>query len=182
MTRQLLILPVLVLAVAPALIAAPANAAAPTTGAGSAQRVERALLYCANRERRARGISPLAIHPALGAAAHAHARAMLRRHFFDHRDPSGRDPVDRVAAVDPTFGDFVGENIYLGPRSAGEACRGWMRSVGHRRNILDPEYTVIGAGYARGRGGTYYVQVFGDPAPPDPSSPPSTDGEEVPVQ
>jgi len=184
MTRQLLILSVLA-AAASAMTAIPAATAMPTTMTASAQRVERALVDCANRERRARGIAPLSVHPALAGAAHAYARAMLRRRFFGHTDPSGRDPADRVATVDPAFGPFVGENLYLDARSAGEACRGWMRSTGHRQNILDPRYTVIGTGFARGRRGVYYVQVFGDPAPPEPPvepEPPVGEGEQGPVE
>jgi uncharacterized protein YkwD len=56
---------------------------------------------------------------------------------------------------------FAGENIFGGPRNPLAACRGWMASPGHRDNILDPSYTQIGAGYARGgRYRTYWVQVF----------------------
>jgi uncharacterized protein YkwD len=56
---------------------------------------------------------------------------------------------------------FIGENIAAGYGLAASACDGWMNS-GHRENILEPEYTHIGGGFARGGSlGRYYVQVFG---------------------
>ena len=124
---------------------------------------ERAIRGCANRNRRLHGLSPLAFARPLDRAARLQARNMARLGFFEHTDPLGRDPEDRVAIFDRgrRF-TFVGENIAAGYRSAATACRGWMHSSGHRRNVLDPDYTHIGAGFARGGPyGRYYVQVFG---------------------
>jgi hypothetical protein len=52
-----------------------------------------------------------------------------------------------------------------------------MASAGHRKNILDPAYTQMGSGYARGGRLRFYVQDFAtvqaDPAPvPDPAPEP----------
>ena len=56
-----------------------------------------------------------------------------------------------------------GENVALGQSSAAAALDSWMRSRGHRKNILNPDFTELGAGYAIDRAGRpYYVQVFGD--------------------
>ena len=37
---------------------------------------------------------------------------------------------------------------------------GWMTSPGHRRNILDPNYTHIGVGVAAREKNCYATQVF----------------------
>jgi uncharacterized protein YkwD len=139
--------------------------------AGSVTSAERLIRQCANHERLDAGLAPLAPAPALNVAARAFAQDMARRRFFDHTDPDGDGPQERVDLVEP--GWLIGENIAAGYGSVRSACRGWMNSPGHRENILDPAYTVIGVGYARGSGGPYYVQDFGlpeflDPEPPDP--------------
>ena len=57
----------------------------------------------------------------------------------------------------------VGENVAYG-YATGRAVvkRGWMRSPGHRANILDGEYRVLGVGARRSDDGTWYAaQVFG---------------------
>jgi uncharacterized protein YkwD len=89
---------------------------------------------------------------------------MARFGFFDHQDPWGRGPVERVRLYDPgrTIGFPIGENIAMGYRTAAAACRGWLASPGHRANILGRGYTRIGAGVWRSsRGVPFYVQVFG---------------------
>ncbi|HXO43489.1 MAG TPA: CAP domain-containing protein, partial [Thermoanaerobaculia bacterium] len=43
-----------------------------------------------------------------------------------------------------------GENIAARHLSADEAVAGWMSSSDHRRNILDPTLTSLGAGVAVG--------------------------------
>jgi uncharacterized protein YkwD len=86
---------------------------------------------------------------------------MLEQGFFDHMDPEGRGPRDRVARLSSRHWIAVGENIAAGFADAERACVRWNRA--HRANMLKRTYTHIGAGYAHGpRGyGHYYVQVFG---------------------
>ena len=128
--------------------------------------VEESIRDCANRERRERGLRQLKQDPALDAAARLHARHMLAQGFFDHKDPSGDGPADRVKRYAKRHYVIVGENIAAGFESTGATCRGWMRSPGHRANILRQSFTRIGAGYASGSSeyGRYYVQVFADVA------------------
>ena len=97
----------------------------------------------------------------LGRAARAHAHAMLVQGFFDHVDPQGRGPSERVARESRRHWVRVSENIAAGYPTAARTCARWNRA--HRANMLRRTYTHIGAGYARGaRGyGHYYVQVFG---------------------
>lgn len=57
----------------------------------------------------------------------------------------------------------VGENVAYGYATGVEVVlRGWMRSPGHRANILDREYRLLGSGARRSASGTWYAaQVFG---------------------
>jgi uncharacterized protein YkwD len=126
--------------------------------------VEESIRDCANNERKERGLHALKHDPALDAAARLHARRMLTRGFFDHEDPDGKGPVDRVKRFATRRYVIVGENIAAGFDSTAATCRGWMNSPGHRANILRESFTRIGAGYASGDSeyGRYYVQVFAD--------------------
>ena len=44
----------------------------------------------------------------------------------------------------------AGENIAARQPSPQQVIVEWMNSEGHRRNILNPNYTHLGVGYARG--------------------------------
>lgn len=59
--------------------------------------------------------------------------------------------------------NFAGENVAYGfPNGHDLVWQGWMQSPGHRENILDRRYHLIGVGAARGRNGLWYVsEVFG---------------------
>lgn len=138
-----------------------AAVAAPGESA-SVSGVERAIRDCANRNRRAIGLESLRGSGVLDKAARLQARNMATHGFFDHTDQQGRGPQERVEIFD-TRDEFVfvGENIAAGYPSVAATCQGWMHSPGHRENILNGDYTRIGAGFARGGPyGRYYVQVF----------------------
>jgi uncharacterized protein YkwD len=138
---------------AAALIALPSAA-----NAGKILNAELLVRQCANSERARAGLPPLARAPALDAAARSLARDMAARRFFDHTDPDGNGPQERVDAIES--GWLVGENIAAGYRTVRSACRGWMKSSGHRENILNPDYEAIGGGYALGPRGPFFVQDF----------------------
>ncbi|MFF7475259.1 CAP domain-containing protein [Streptomyces sp. NPDC008092] len=114
-----------------------------------------------NRERTRAGLRPLAADPQLAAAAQAYSTDMATRDFYAHTSPEGTQPWDRAAAAGSRR-RTIGENIACGQRSAAEVVEGWMNSPGHRANILKPDFTHIGIGFAGGgRAGTYWTQLFG---------------------
>jgi uncharacterized protein YkwD len=57
----------------------------------------------------------------------------------------------------------VGENVAYGyPNGRSVVNDGWMRSPGHRANILNPDFRLLGIGARKGHDGHWYVaQVFG---------------------
>jgi uncharacterized protein YkwD len=98
-------------------------------------------------------------------AAQLHADQMARLGRLEHVLSGGRypKPEDRLAAADYQWSSYA-ENIAMGQTSAAGVMDSWMRSSGHRANILSPNNTEIGIGFARdSRGRPYYVQVFGRP-------------------
>lgn len=138
---------------------------APAPGQSVVERVEEQIRKCANKERAKAGLSPLANNAILGKAARFHAKNMAKNDFFSHDDPQGRGPAQRI----DIFGSWeafagVGENIAAGRNSVAETCQDWMESPGHRKNILDPAFRAIGAGFAMGDTELrfYYAQAFGE--------------------
>ncbi|WP_133804185.1 CAP domain-containing protein [Kribbella caucasensis] len=132
----------------------------PSTGTKEAQ-----VLQLTNNERQKAGCGPLRTNSALTRAADGHAIDMVRNHYFDHTSQDGRSPFDRMKAAGFT-GGAMAENIAVGYSSAADVVEGWMNSEGHRRNILNCDYTMIGIGYDSGRvkpewGNGSWVQNFG---------------------
>jgi uncharacterized protein YkwD len=126
----------------------------------------RATLCLLNAERARRHLRPLRLNSELSAAARGHSRAMVDKGFFSHTSPDGTTFVDRIRRsgyLDGARAWNIGENIAYGsgrlstPRAIAGA---WMRSPGHRANILSSSYRSIGIGIASGTpggdaGGTY---------------------------
>ena len=57
----------------------------------------------------------------------------------------------------------TGENVAYGyPTGRKVVDQGWMRSDGHRANILNPDFKLVAVAARRDEGGTWFVaQVFG---------------------
>jgi uncharacterized protein YkwD len=126
---------------------------------------EAQVLQLTNEERAKAGCGPLRTNSALTRAADLHATDMVVRHYFDHTSLDGRSPFDRMKAAGFT-GGAMAENIAVGYKSAAAVVDGWMKSEGHRKNILNCDYTMIGIGYDAGQvksdwGNGSWVQNFG---------------------
>jgi len=57
---------------------------------------------------------------------------------------------------------LVGENIASGQVSPEQVFKSWMKSIGHRNNIMNKNFTHIGCGYALSRNKIpYWCVCFG---------------------
>jgi uncharacterized protein YkwD len=115
--------------------------------------------------RRATGKSGLTRSVNLMSAAQLQAEQMAKMGTMSHSLPGTAYPTlkSRLAAVSYRV-RAAGENIAEGQRNAAEVMTSWMRSPGHRDNILSSEFTEIGTGVAVGRNGRlYWAEVFGRP-------------------
>ena len=127
--------------------------------------MEASIISGINRERRAQGLPPLRAEARLTRAARLHAANMASRNELSHTltGTTTSTLVSRVNDVGYVY-RFVAENIAYGPVSVDPLVQGWMRSPGHRVNILNGEYTDTGVGIAQSRDGVlFYCQVFGRP-------------------
>jgi len=141
-----------------------------------------------NAHRTGRGLSALAVSPALTAAAEWKARHMARYGYVEHDDPAPpvqRTPFERMQACGYPEA-LLAENIAAGYDSPASVMDAWLGSGGHRENIEHPQFLAIGVGVARSAGGTlYWTQDFGSvvdgtvpppaPPPPPPPMPPQPD-------
>jgi uncharacterized YkwD family protein len=118
------------------------------------------VLDLVNQERAKAGVSPLKLSTSLDSMAKVKAEDMRDNNYFSHTSPSYGSPFDMMKKFGISF-STAGENIAAGQQSASDVMNSWMNSPGHRQNILNPSYTEIGIGVAKGGSyGTYWVQDF----------------------
>jgi uncharacterized protein YkwD len=142
-----------------------------------------------NRERVAKKVPRLQGDAKLSKIARAHSADMVRRKYFSHVDPDGGDPSDRGRRAGfecrrqsgRSVMRGLAENIYqnttyervtyrngvasydwsTAEEIAASTVRGWMKSRGHRKNILRLGPTLTGVGVAISPDGKVLVtQVF----------------------
>lgn len=106
---------------------------------------------------------PVTAHPALRCAARVHSQDMVERNFFDHTNPSGESPFQRMGEAGYQY-STAGENIAAGNSTAAATMQQWMDSDGHCGNIMNPSFTELGVGYfPGGQYGHVWTQNFGAP-------------------
>lgn len=110
-----------------------------------------------NDHRHDEGLSPLVWSNDLANVALAHSQDMRARDFFDHTNPDGDSPFDRMTAAGISY-RRAGENIAYGYRTGASVFTGWINSDGHRGNIENAAYTHHGVGYVED--GHYWTHVF----------------------
>jgi len=102
---------------------------------------------------------PLQWDGRLAEVARLHSEEMAREGFFGHEGMDGSDPANRVTRAGVQWRS-TGENIAK-CRDVAEAEAIFMDEPkfqqNHRGNILNPSYTHIGVGIARGPDGTLYI-------------------------
>ena len=118
-----------------------------------------AVFLLTNIERDREGLPPLEWDDEAAAVALGHSQDMSDRSFFDHVNPDGMGPGDRIAAAGLSVRGWA-ENIAMGYPTPEAVTAGWMNSPGHRANILLTWTTHMGIGVAYGPGGPYWTQVF----------------------
>ncbi|MET8414078.1 CAP domain-containing protein, partial [Streptomyces sp. NPDC005195] len=128
-------------------------AAAPTTTVAQ-------VVALVNQERATAGCGPLTEDAQLEKAAQAHSDDMAARNFFEHTNPDGADPGQRITAAGYRWSTY-GENIAQGQQTPEAVMESWMNSPGHRANILNCAFKNIGVGVHKGSGGPWWTQDFG---------------------
>lgn len=82
-------------------------------------------------------------NPKLAQAAEQHSREMARLSYFDHIGRDGSRVSQRADAAGYRWRS-IAENLAAGYSNLADALRGWVRSEGHCRNLLDERYSEFG--------------------------------------
>jgi uncharacterized protein YkwD len=130
---------------------------------------EDALIKLTNVERRRASLALFIPDPALMHMAREHSRSMARlqqlSHTIEGRSFSVRLNESGYQSM------AAGENVAEGQVDATEAVQDWMRSPGHRTNIMNGQYSHIGVAVSVSKSGRrFYTQVFARPLPQANSS------------
>ena len=118
------------------------------------------VLDLVNAERTKRGISALTLDSNLSSVATKKSQDMVNKNYFDHTSPTYGSPFDMMKQFGISY-RTAGENIAKGQKTPQEVVTAWMNSEGHRKNILNPNFTNLGVGIAKDyKGTTYWTQMF----------------------
>lgn len=122
------------------------------------------VLNLTNEYRKDNGLPPLRVNRALTSAADWMARDMAKNQYIDHTDKLGRKLPQRLKDFSYSY-SAAGENLAAGQTTPEQVLQSWIKSPGHRANLLNREFTEIGIGFAfaGGKLQTCWVQDFGCP-------------------
>jgi uncharacterized protein YkwD len=126
--------------------------------------LERKAFEQINQQRAAVGLQPLVWSDDATKIARIHSENMANLKFFSHKGSDGLLVNERADSVGINKWRAIGENIafnqgYKNPIEFAVEC--WMKSNGHRENILNGRWKESGIGIAvTADGAHYFTQVF----------------------
>ena len=118
---------------------------------------ERVVELC-NEARKQNNVSvSLVLDAKLSEAAQKRAEELIKS--FSHTRPNRTDFSTVLKEYNITY-KTAGENIANGQFDADDVMKSWLKSPGHRANILQKNFGKIGVGVFEYNGRLYWVQVF----------------------
>lgn len=121
---------------------------------------EQKVITLINEIRAKENLKPLTYTVALSRAASVRAEEISLK--FDHIRPDGSEWYTVFEEVNQDI-DGTGENIARNLNTPEDVVAGWMDSVAHKENILNPKFRFIGVGYLKkGSGASYWTQLFSE--------------------
>lgn len=138
---------------------------APAGTGSSSSSAESEVLRLVNVERAKVGCGALTADATLAKVAQAHSKDMAVNKYFDHNSQNGTTPFQRMSNAGYAY-SFAAENIAAGQSTAAAVMDSWMKSAGHKANILNCNLKELGVGVWSEPGspyGIYWTQDFGTP-------------------
>jgi uncharacterized protein YkwD len=131
------------------------TAGAPAEAQTRAGKYAQQAFTATNANRAQHGLKALRPSDCLHRKAVRQAKRMAQREQIFHQDLG--------AVMQDCHLNTAGENVAYGyPNGKSVVNDGWMNSEGHRDNILNPSFKLMGIGARKGHDGRWYVaQVFG---------------------
>jgi uncharacterized protein YkwD len=116
---------------------------------------EKQLFDQLNASRQEAGRDPLEWDERLAQAAREHTKHMIEANKLGHVVDGEATVPERLAATGIRF-NRSGENVGYNTNFE-DLHRAWMDSPGHRENIVNSNYNVVGIGVAQGEDGLFYA-------------------------
>ena len=120
---------------------------------------QRQILTAVNSIRAHYRLPKLQFHPSLQRAAAEQARLMAQSGKMAHKVGHRHGFRSRLRRVG--YRGLAAENIARGQQSLGHVLSSWMKSPGHRRNLLHPRMRYFGLAANKSGGRSYWAMVFG---------------------
>ncbi|WP_373558558.1 CAP domain-containing protein [Bacillus sp. FJAT-45350] len=130
---------------------------APEARAEGLSDFEAQVVELTNAERRKNGLSDLQADTQLSSVARKKSTDMQQNNYFSHTSPTYGSPFDMMRDQGVSY-TAAAENIAQGQRTPQEVVQAWMNSEGHRKNIMNGNFTHIGVGYEQN--GHHWTQMF----------------------
>ena len=111
-----------------------------------------------NKEREKVGLKPLIRDARLDASAAAKCNDMVTRNYWSHADPDGVMPWHFMVEQGVTY-STAGENLAKDYVTSLGVVSGWMKSEGHKANILSTNFEESGVAVCDGGGTITYLGV-----------------------
>lgn len=136
------------------------------------QRVESLLFEKTQEIREKKKLPPLEENALLKKVARGHSSDMLKRHYFSHFSPEGKDVLARIQAQKKSYDESCSENLHQIASAEGlkdptaiadQMIKDWLGSTPHRRNLLSTEYRFSAVGCATDGKAIFCTQVFSGP-------------------
>lgn len=109
-----------------------------------------------NAERKKAGVSPLSLDNELTYVAGIRAEEIKKS--YSHTRPDGRICYTVLSDNNISYKSSAGENIAYGYKDYSAVMDAWMKSQGHKDNILNKNFTKVGIGIYE----KYWTQLFSD--------------------
>lgn len=104
------------------------------------------LIKFINDERKKNNLNPLEVNENLNETAQKKCEDMAINQYFSHTSPSYGTPFEMLKEFNINY-SIAGENIARKQKNPKEVFDDWLNVEGHKKNILNPNFTQIGAGY-----------------------------------
>lgn len=101
------------------------------------------LLMLTNQKRAENGLAPLVLNTELTEAATEKSADMFAKNYWAHNSPDGTTPWVFIKSTGYDY-LYAGENLARGFTNSADVIDAWMKSPGHRENMLSPNYKDIG--------------------------------------
>jgi uncharacterized protein YkwD len=142
----------------PVLAQAPWSRPAQTASSTAIQKEAWQIVLLANQARAQAGAGPLQWDAGLATAARQHCLRMAAEGPISHQYAGEPDVSARAAQAGAHF-SLIEENVAIAPTPAA-IHNGWMNSLHHRSNLLNPEVDHVGVAVVAGRDGLYAVADY----------------------